>query len=178
MLRVPWARVRSRRSWGAGPVKAQRHQLGLRSVPVVHHTAGSYGLTSRSTIAQEQRVLREIQASHRARGFTDIGYSEIVFPSGRVYNGRGFYRVPAAAANANAGHFHLSLIGNFEAGDMPTGKQLKALRSRTRAFRRRSGSKRHAIGHYQANRIAVTPHPLNQTACPGWRLKPYVRRLP
>lgn len=177
MLRVPWARVRSRRSWGAGPVKAQRHQLGPRSVPVVHHTAGAYGITAKSSAAEERAVLRQIQAAHRGRGFADIGYSEIVFPSGRVYNGRGFYRAPAAAAYANAGHWHISIVGNYETSQ-PTEASVKAVRSRIRAFRRRSGSKRRAIGHFQANQIAVQFSPLNQTACPGKNLKPKVEKMP
>lgn len=170
-------RIRSRRSWGAGRVRAQRHRLTTQSVPVVHHTAGTYGLTEKSSVADEHRALKQIQRDHRARGFTDIGYSHIITPSGRIYCGRGFGFAPAAAQYANAGHYHPCMIGNFD-NARPTAAQLKSLRWLIRKFRARTGSRRTAIGHYQANTIANPQSPMNNTACPGKYAKTHVRRLP
>lgn len=160
-------KIRSRRSWTDKPLTAVRHRLGKHSIPIVHHTASSYGIDKTATVAEEEAVLRTIEAGHQAKGWNNIGYSLVIFPSGRAYTGRGWNRVPAAALGYNTGNWHVSLVGNFE-DQMPTEAAIKTLRSSIRRFRRRTGSKRRALGHYQ----------VNPTSCPGKNLKPRVARLP
>lgn len=159
-------RIRTRSSWGAGPLGGSIHRLGTASVPCVHHTASAYGITAKSTPAQEKRVLRDIQAYHKGKGWSDIAYSHLIFPSGRVYTGRGWNRVPAGAIGFNTGNWHPCLVGNFEV-EKPTDAALSSLRQLVRRFRKRTGSKRKALGHYQ----------VNPTSCPGKNLKPHVKRL-
>lgn len=160
-------KIRSRRSWGAGPLTATVQRLGTHSTPCVHHTASSYNITAKSSVEDEERVMREIQTGHRARGFKDIGYSHVIFPSGRVYTGRGWNRIPAGAIGFNTGNWHPCLVGNFDS-QKPTDAAVHSLRMLVKRFRRRTGSKRRAVGHYQ----------VNPTACPGKYLKPRVKRLP
>lgn len=160
-------RIRGRVSWRGGRPQGSLQRLGKSATPIVHHTASFYGLTAKSTRAQEAAVLRNIQKFHRSLGWADIGYSHLICPSGRVYCGRGWYRVPAAAVGYNTGNWHVCLIGNFES-KKPTPAALESLEQIVRRFRKRTGSKRKALGHYQ----------VNPTACPGKYLKQTVRRLP
>lgn len=160
-------RIRSRRSWTSTPLTAVRHRLGTNSIPIVHHTAGPYGLTKNSTVAEEEAALRRIETDHRSRGWNNIGYSVVICPSGRAYTGRGWWRIPAAAIGFNSGNFHVCIVGNYET-QKPTEESVKTLRQVIRRFRRRTGSKRTALGHYQ----------VNPTSCPGKNLKPRVKRLP
>jgi hypothetical protein len=160
-------RIRSRRGWTSVPLTAQTQRLGKHSTPCVHHTASSYGINSKSSVKDEQAVLRKIEAQHRSQGWNNIAYSQLIFPSGRIYTGRGWNRIPAGAIGFNSGNWHPCLVGNFET-QKPTPAALRSLRSLTRRFRIRTGSKRKAVGHYQ----------VNPTACPGKNLKPHVRRLP
>jgi hypothetical protein len=45
----------------------------------------------KQTVAAEKKAMREIQRFHqgKSRGWADIGYAYVVFPSGRIYEGRG-----------------------------------------------------------------------------------------
>lgn len=65
------------------------------------------------TVAAEKAAMRQIQNFHmNGRGWNDIGYHYLVFPSGRVYEGRGYGAVGAH----NPGHNHepsLSFVGTF-----------------------------------------------------------------
>lgn len=160
-------KIRSRRSWRAGRSTATVQRLGTGSIPIIHHTASAYGITKQSSVRDEVAVLQNIQAFHRSKGWSDIAYSHLIFPSGRIYTGRGWYRIPAGAIGYNTGNWHPCLVGNFEV-DQPTDEALRSLRSLVRRFRRRTGSKRKALGHYQ----------VNPTSCPGKYMKPHVRRLP
>lgn len=160
-------RIRSRRSWGVGLPKSAVQRLGTAAVPIIHHTASAYGITAKSTPAQEAECLRDIRAYHMGKGWSDIAYSHLIFPSGRVYTGRGWNRVPAGAIGYNTGNWHPCLVGNFET-QKPTPAALKSLRQLVRRFRRRTGSKRTALGHYQ----------VNPTSCPGKYMKAHVKRLP
>lgn len=160
-------KIRSRRSWGAGRLSATIQRLSANSIPIIHHTASPYGITKRSSVPEEIEVLKNIQAFHKGKGWSDIAYSHLIFPSGRVYTGRGWNRIPAGAIGYNTGNWHPCLVGNFEV-DQPTDAALHTLRALVRRFRRRTGSKRAALGHYQ----------VNPTSCPGKHMKPHVRRLP
>lgn len=160
-------RIRSRRSWGAPRSSASIQRLGKHSTPCVHHTASFYGINARSSVAQEEAVLRDIRAFHMGKGWSDIAYSHLIFPSGRVYTGRGWHRIPAGAIGFNTGNWHPCIVGNYESVS-PTKASVRSLRSLTRQFRRRTGSTKRAVGHYQ----------VNPTSCPGKYLKPRVAKLP
>lgn len=159
--------IYTRRSWGAGSLAGARHRIGRNSRLVVHHTASSYGATAKSTRAEEKVILRAIQKQHRSQGWIDIGYSFVIFPSGRIYTCRGWYRVPAAAVGFNTSHIHVSLVGNFEIGHTTKAAQ-QTLKKFARRFRSKTGNRRPALGHHQ----------VGATACPGKHLKPIVQKLP
>lgn len=83
--------IRARRNWTAHPHVAFVHaDWTHRSVDIyVHHTA-DHGPQA-NTEASEKRFLRDIEAFHiNQRGWAGIGYSYVVMPSGRVYEGRGW----------------------------------------------------------------------------------------
>ena len=88
------------------------------------------------TKAAERRAMREIQAFHqRSRGWTDIGYAFVCFPSGRVYEGRGEH-VGAHCPGHNS-EPSVSLAGDYSTRK-PTDKQRLAvsqLKSRIAAAR-------------------------------------------
>lgn len=76
----------SRQSWGAAaPKKAIGRISGSVGKLFLHHT-----VTRSGPADQEHSLMREIQKIAFSRGFSDISYSFIVFPSGRVYEGRGW----------------------------------------------------------------------------------------
>jgi hypothetical protein len=155
-------RIRSRRSWTSVRLTASYQRLGKHSTPCVHHTSSSYGIKKSSSVAAEEACLRNIEAYHRSKGWDNIAYSHLIFPSGRIYTGRGWNRIPAGAIGFNTGNWHPCLVGNFEV-EKPTDEAVHSLR-----FRTRTGSRKRAVGHYQ----------VNPTDCPGKYLKPRVKRLP
>lgn len=103
----------------------------------------------------EARAMRAIQNSHFARGFIDIGYHAVCFPSGRIYRGRPMTAVGAHCLNANH-EIGFSFAGNYEVVRL-TDKQHAAWgwfkREFVSTFR----------GHYRV--------PGNATACPGRHIK-------
>jgi hypothetical protein len=86
----------SRTEWGAQ--HGQGDLIGPVSTVVVHHTAGA-------PVADDPVIeglyVREVEADHRSRGWAGIGYNWVIFPSGRVFEGRGWRRKGAHARQAN-----------------------------------------------------------------------------
>jgi N-acetylmuramoyl-L-alanine amidase len=127
--------IRPRRSWSTNthvklvPVRWR----GTRRIERVHHTADS-GLPSTATVAEEHAYLRRIEDFHiRTRGYAAIGYSYLVFPSGRVYEGRGFGKLGAHTLGHNE-DVGVCFVGNFDK-QKPTDAALRSerkLRARLR----------------------------------------------
>lgn len=152
----------SRAEWGAsGPRGGLIPQGALRG-RCQHHTANP-ALPASASVATEAARVRQIQASHFARGMTDIAYARITMPSGRVYEGRDPRKVGAGAYGYNTGWLHAAMDANFE-NDRPT---VKALETQRRTWREIGGGGLDLVGHYQ----------LNATACPGRNLKPKLDSL-
>lgn len=106
---------------------------------------------------REEAAMRSIQGLHqRGRGWTDIGYHYVIFPSGRIYEGRPRDTVGAHARNGNQ-HPSISFAGNYEERS-PTAASLGAFAHLTQHL-----GLRVLIGHYRI--------PGNATACPGRHLK-------
>jgi hypothetical protein len=151
-------RVISRAEWGAAdPRGGYAPQIKLKAY-VQHHTAGPT-LSPDATVEQEAAEMRAIQRQHQAQGWTDIGYGEVTFPSGRRYAGRPASAVGAGALGYNTGYGHGAIAGNFEIHE-PTAAAIKsAHRTRTETFR--------------AGDVPVLGHrDVNATACPGRNLYP------
>jgi N-acetylmuramoyl-L-alanine amidase len=109
----------------------------------------------------ERAMMRAIQNFHMDdRGWADFAYSFAVFPSGRVYRGRGWKRQGAHTEGRNDVSIAVCFMGNFEV-EKPTDKALKAarkLRQKGIQERRLTPNVRTA-GHRAA--------PGASTACPG-----------
>ncbi len=106
----------------------------------------------------ERTNMRRIQHFHFSRGFIDIGYHFVIYPSGRIYAGRPVTAYGAHTINGNA-EIGISFAGNMEI-EKPTPK---ALDSYERLIEKLGISPRNVRGHYRV--------PGNATACPGKNLK-------
>lgn len=149
--------VISRTGWGAreprDPLTA--NPIGSGSVCFLHHSEFPTLPKSASRQTEQQR-LRDIEAVHMdERGWDAIAYSYIVFPSGRVYTGRGFSHVPAAQAGMNTGHGAVCFDGQFD-------------RDRTTWSARRAAI-RLIRDRWHGNRVGYHGQ-VNDTDCPGKNL--------
>jgi len=107
--------------------------------------------------AAECKAMREHQHYHiYGNGWTDIGYHFVIFPSGRVYEGRPEWARGSHALNGN--HMvGISFAGNYEK-DVLTPNQVAAYQELLAGLH--AGR---AIGHYRV--------PGNSTASPGRNIK-------
>jgi hypothetical protein len=92
----------------------------------VHHTEGSEP-GPKASPAAERAIMREIQAFHQGpqRGWSDIGYAYLVFPSGRIYEGRGWGVVGAHCPGHNS-EPSCAMVGSFD-DHLPTTAALDSL---------------------------------------------------
>lgn len=115
--------VTSRAEWGAVPPKAALGRItGAVSEIFVHHTVTESGPRER-----ERELMREVQQIALGRDFSDISYSFLIFPTGNVYEGRGFGTVGAHTLGHNSTSYAMCLVGNYENEKM-TDAQVDAIR--------------------------------------------------
>ena len=109
-----------------------------------------------ATITREVKAMQAMQAMHMSMGWVDLGYHYVVFPSGRIYEGRPdtVYGAHAKGGNDQIG---FSFAGNYER-DRPTIAALAAYQE-WHDHHKITG----VTGHYRV--------PGNATACPGKHLK-------
>ncbi len=82
---------------------------------IVHHTA------STANLQDPKKAIRDIYNWHaKGRGWGDIGYNYIIDPEGNVYEGRagGERVIGAHAGKSNTGTIGISVLGNFETGEV------------------------------------------------------------
>ena len=125
----------------------------------IHHTVTR--LAKPWTRAREEDHMRFLERLHLERGFTGIGYNFVLFPSGRLYEGRGGANVPAAQLNANSGTVAIAFVGDFRS-DRPTKEALERLDEAIKALKRKRRITRIG-GHRDA--------PGQSTTCPGDNLE-------
>lgn len=153
----------TRAEWGAAPPRGSYVRQPYIRYRVQHHTAEPT-LSDQASVAEESARMRQMQAGHFANGWTDLAYCRVVFPSGRVYEGRPAEMVGAHTLGHNTGYRGIALDGNYEISQ-PT---VKAIQSCRRTWHKDLGDGSLEIfGHYQ-----LTP-----TACPGEHMKPRVQSL-
>lgn len=155
-------KVYSRAEWGAASPRGSYARNPGVTKRVMHHTAYT-ALSPQATVSEEAAKMRTIQAGHFARGFTDIGYHRVVFPSGRCWEGRPEWAIGAHTLNYNTGSVSVSADGNYEV-TKPTEAMVRAARE---AFEGMPGASAPLFGHFE----------LNPTACPGAYLKPRLRDI-
>ena len=152
----------SRRRWGARGSwvkdRNRKHTLYL------HHTVSTGKFAN---AAAERAHMRQLENQHIRQGWSTIGYSGVLFPSGRLYWGRGPTGLPAAQARANSGTVAIALTGNYENQKLTRRQKLRLVTIAIR-FRRRYGVK-FLGGHREA--------PGQSTACPGRNIMAYLPTL-
>lgn len=176
----------TRGEWGAAPPRAAYVPARWGAQAVIHHTAGehvdpargrpgprwwlpryranravqkavtAYRRADSRVQDREAAAMRQMQGYHQRLGWTDLGYHFVIFPSGRVYEGRPRDTVGAHAVNGNRMP-GISCAGNYEK-DRPTADLLASIRE----LQDHLGVPV-LIGHYKV--------PGNSTACPGRHLK-------
>ena len=110
--------------------------------------------------------MRELEGFHLNRGFTGVGYNFVLFPSGRLYEGRPVWAVPAAQLNANSGTVAIAFVGDYTR-DKTTRRQRLRVRVALASLRWRRGVRRLG-GHQEA--------PGQSTSCPGANILKYLDR--
>ena len=128
-----------------------------RATRAVQKAINTYKRRDAPVREREEAAMRSMQSFHqKVHGWTDIGYHYVIFPSGRVYEGRPKGTVGAHAVNGNLMP-GVSFAGNYEK-DEPTTLQVASYDE----LLDRLGVTE-AVGHYRV--------PGNYTACPGKHLK-------
>lgn len=159
--------IHSRKSWGARAPRprAPQSRTAVREL-FIHWPALGSGSTLKWDAAREREELRSEQAFHMdTRGWSDIGYSFAVFPSGRVYRLRGMDWVPAAQEGHNTNTVAVTCV--LGPNDKPTDAMIASLWS----------LKNHCDG--KAGRdLVVRPHgDVTATSCPGPNLRAIIPEL-
>jgi hypothetical protein len=144
----------SARKWGrrgTPPIDlAPKRELYL------HHTVTPSHRRSR---AEERRHMRELEQAHLARGFLTIGYSFVLFPSGRLYEGRGPRGLPAAQGGHNTGTIAIACVGDYRTDELTRRMKARLVVAAVNVRVRRGV--RLVGGHREA------PNLREQTECPG-----------
>lgn len=167
-------KIATRKSWGA---------RAPRNTPEVHRTRQSpanvrelfihwNGSSPRSfshvnTVEEERSIMRGTQDFHMGpeRGWADFAYSFAIFPSGRVYRGRGVDWVPAAQEGHNTNT--VACIVYLGPDDEVNPEVRHAIRELRSYLQKRTG-----------NHLRVRPHrAVVNTDCPGPRLTRFVTSL-
>lgn len=94
--------------WKARPPSEPLQMIPLPVPEVwIHHTVTASG-------PDETQIMRQIQNYHMdTRGWRDIGYSFVIFPTGRIYEGRGWGRKGAHTQNHNAVGHGIAFAGDY-----------------------------------------------------------------
>lgn len=157
--------VYNRAAWGAKAPKSLQRLTSNGDV-WVHHTAVA---DTWPGLQGEIAEMRSIQRYHQdSKGWSDIAYSWVVFPSGNVFEGRGWGVAGAHTKGHNSSSHGICFAGNFQ-HDHPTEAALEAAR---------------ALIRWGAEK-GVVARPFNlgghrdvaATACPGQNLYPLVPTL-
>lgn len=118
--------VVSRKDWGARPARANPGKVDDPVSQVFIHTSVTAQLPKDATKQQEKDAMLVLQGIAFGRGFSDISYSFVIFPSGRVYEGRGWGVVQAATLNFNSISYSFCTGGNTDV-HQETNRQVEAI---------------------------------------------------
>ena len=120
---------------------------------VIHHTGNPW---------DDDLSAAEIDASHKAQGWTCIGYHYVIRKDGIVEEGRPHWTVGAHAYGENSHTIGIHVCGNFEIGE-PTDAQIESTAMLLANLCTDYGltiDRDHIVGHRE----------LMSTACPGRNL--------
>jgi len=119
-------KINSRSSWHPAPPKAPHIKVSWthNSIFFLHHTCTKPPTTGGA--AGEQAAMRELQRIAFDRGFNDISYSYLVFPSGNIYEGRGF-EIEGAHTLGHNEDIGCALVGNYETSKVTAAQEASVL---------------------------------------------------
>jgi N-acetylmuramoyl-L-alanine amidase len=121
---------------------------------VIHHSASKPSTT-----------IQEITTWHKARGFSTVGYTKVIYDDGSIVNGRPENVVPASVKDHNKNTLAVCLCGNFEV-DQPTQWQLISLELLIREWKTK-WPEAIVVGHLD----------LAPTLCPGKNLYAFIKKI-
>lgn len=151
--------IHTRRSWDARSPRPGRDRQSPRSVREFFiHWPGEAGQFTGITAERERAIVRETQDYHMDapdHRWNDIGYSFLVFQSGRIYRGRGMDWVPAGQLGHNTGTVAVCcMIGEHDDPNTALIRSVESLK--------------HFCEHRAGHSLKVRPHSaVTQTSCPG-----------
>ena len=117
-------KIITRNQWNAlSPLDPPRKMVSTADGIFVHHTVSAAPVKTDT----ERAEMRNLQHIAFSRGFNDISYSFIVFPSGRIYEGRGLHIEGAHTLGYNDSAYGIAAAGNYETS-RPTNAMLEAFR--------------------------------------------------
>ena len=120
---------------------------------VIHHSASAAG------------DVHTFRAQHKAKGWVDVGYHEIILLDGTIQRGRPHEKVGSGVWGANSGKLHVCCIGQFAKNapgytGPPTERQYAALGHWLKTN----------LGRYPGSRVSghkEEAKPGHGTLCPG-----------
>lgn len=154
---------RTRDEWGARQVSAPADVDEVEERVYVHHEGGAY-VSAGLSVEQECAKLRDLQRwciDDAGQGWSDLPYNVVVFPSGRVYEGRGWSTESAATGGDNDASKAILVAGNYDRVVMPLrARQVVALVVAWAARERKVVAMPDVRGHREAPQSGGT-------SCPG-----------
>lgn len=159
--------IRSRRSWGAAKPRTEPTPVSsLRTGFYVHHSVTAMPkdyrkLPRRKQLRAEKEHMRYLQDIAFGRGFSDISYNFVLFPSGRVYRGRGWGFLGAHNDGENTTTIGGCAVGNYDVA-IPSRKLLDAYVALIKRGRR--------VGTLSRKCFIKGHRDSDSTACPGENL--------
>lgn len=151
---------RSRRGWNPLPPKSTPVHVSWNDDPMrLHHTVTNFkyrAKTRAGRIREEQVHMRLLQQIAFSRGYSDISYNYVSFPSGRVWVGRG-EAIKGAHTLDHNDEPGLALAGNYEYQKLTKLQKHRVSYMAGTYLPRKYGTKRRIYPHCKTY----------ATACPG-----------
>ncbi|MEV4179954.1 N-acetylmuramoyl-L-alanine amidase [Streptosporangium canum] len=157
----------TRREWGARAPRGSYGRLSSTRGVKVHYTGGHVSPDIVGDHARCVALVRSIQNHHMdGNGWIDVGYSMLVCPHRKVFEGRGPKHVPAAnGSGLNSGHYAvLGMVGDTGLTEPPD-DMLHGIVDAIEYLREKGGAGREVKGHRDGY----------STTCPGDRLYRWVK---
>lgn len=150
-------RIYTRTEWGA------RYPNGFGPAPVpwkynVAHHSVTAQLLPTASFAQECEQMRILEEIGQNRFGGGISYTNLIFPSGRAFEGHSVNRQGAHTANMNDVARAICFVGDYEA-NKPTNAQLNTAAEVLKYWK--------AKGYVAEAKIHYVHRQLKSTACPG-----------
>ncbi|WP_329083380.1 MULTISPECIES: peptidoglycan recognition protein family protein [unclassified Streptosporangium] len=158
----------TRREWGARQPRGSYSKLSSTKGVKVHYTGGQVSPDIVNDHAKCVALVKSIQSHHMdGNGWIDVGYSMLVCPHRKVFEGRGPRNVPAAnGAGLNSDHYAvLGLVGS-SGFTKPTDNVLHGILDAIEYLRDKGGAGKEIKGHRDGY----------STSCPGEPLYAWVKR--